>query len=64
MDNGGYTLTCTLLPGSPVIDAGSCINEVYEAQRGVMRPQGIGCDIGAFEYQDIYPRVFLSLIIK
>jgi hypothetical protein len=48
-DNGGATPTHALLPGSPAIDAGS--NPVCPAtdQRGVTRPKGLRCDIGAFE---------------
>ncbi|MEZ4709847.1 MAG: family 16 glycosylhydrolase [Caldilineaceae bacterium] len=48
-DNGGPTLTHALLPGSPAIDAadnGAC---PATDQRGVARPQGAGCDIGAYE---------------
>ena len=33
--------------GSPAIDAGSC--EQATDQRGIARPQGIACDIGAYE---------------
>ena len=48
-DNGGPTQTIALLTGSPAIDAGN--NETCEStdQRGVSRPQGEACDIGAFE---------------
>ncbi len=51
-DNGG--LTDTMLPAgdSPLIDAipaGDCHPEVGTDQRGVERPQGEGCDIGAVE---------------
>jgi parallel beta-helix repeat protein len=49
-DNGGRTQTHALLPGSPAIDAvpaGECV--VRADQRGQARPQGAGCDIGAFE---------------
>jgi CSLREA domain-containing protein/uncharacterized repeat protein (TIGR01451 family) len=48
-DNGGLTLTHGLLAGSPAIDAGD--NATCEAtdQRGVTRPVGAACDIGAFE---------------
>ena len=48
-DNGGPTPTRALLPGSPAIDAGpeSCVPATD--QRGVQRPQGPACDIGAFE---------------
>ena len=55
-DNGGSTETHALLEGSPAIDAiaeADCIDlaggPVDEDQRGVDRPQGAGCDIGAFE---------------
>ena len=51
-DNGGSTFTHSLLPGSPAIDAGD--NATCEAtdQRGVARPQGATCDIGAFEVEN------------
>ena len=55
-DNGGATFTHALLPGSPAIDAGNPAtpgsSEVAcapEDQRGVARPFGVRCDIGAFE---------------
>jgi len=50
-DNGGPTETHDLLPGSPAIDAGSvsCPPPATD-QRGIARPQGGGCDIGAVEY--------------
>lgn len=51
-DNGGETLTQALLPGSPAIDAGDCDGgSITEDQRGVIRPIGAACDIGAFEAQ-------------
>jgi uncharacterized repeat protein (TIGR02543 family) len=53
-DYGGTTETHALLLGSPAIDTGS--NTICNAspvsavdQRGVSRPQGTTCDIGAFE---------------
>ena len=51
-DNGGPTQTRALLAGSPAIDAGSndCPPPATD-QRGVARPQGASCDIGAFESQ-------------
>ncbi|HEX5848665.1 MAG TPA: choice-of-anchor Q domain-containing protein [Rubrobacter sp.] len=53
-DNGGPTQTHTLLSGGPAIDAipkgtNGCGTTFAEDQRGVSRPQGSGCDIGAFE---------------
>ncbi len=49
-DNGGPTFTHALLEGSPAIDAGGSDCEDTD-QRGVRRPQGEGCDIGAFELE-------------
>jgi len=48
--NGGSTRTHALLPGSPAIDAGDNANCGGEDQRGVPRPQGAACDIGAYEF--------------
>jgi CSLREA domain-containing protein len=48
-DNGGETDTLALLAGSPAIDAGTNAGCPPTDQRGVSRPQGPGCDIGAFE---------------
>jgi len=47
--NGGATPTHALLPGSPAIDGGNNAFCTPVDQRGVTRPQGPGCDIGAFE---------------
>lgn len=58
-DNGGQTQTYALLVGSPAIDqilpndsdriCGT--NSFYPTdQRGKLRPQGVGCDLGAYEY--------------
>ena len=46
-DNGGQTDTLALLPASPAIDRGTDCPPVD--QRGVARPQGPACDIGAVE---------------
>jgi beta-glucanase (GH16 family) len=48
-DNGGPTLTHALLAGSPALDAANAAACPATDQRGVTRPQGPGCDIGAFE---------------
>ncbi len=47
-NNGGPTETYALLPGSPAIDAGGSDCPATD-QRGITRPQGSACDIGAFE---------------
>jgi len=64
-DNGGPTQTHALLPGSPAIDAGdaaTCIASPVSGkdQRGVKRPQGAGCDIGAFELDTTAPTLTLE----
>jgi uncharacterized repeat protein (TIGR01451 family)/CSLREA domain-containing protein len=48
-NNGGETDTLALQPGSPAIDAGTNAGCPAADQRGVPRPQGGACDIGAFE---------------
>lgn len=48
-DNGGATETQALLTGSPAIDAGDDTACPATDQRGVARPQGAQCDIGAYE---------------
>ncbi len=61
-DNGGPTWTHALLPGSPAIAHGNNATCAPFDQRGLPRPQGVWCDIGAFElrmdYRWLYP--FLS----
>jgi len=47
-DNGGPTETHALQSGSPAIGAGGAACEATD-QRGVTRPQGDACDIGAYE---------------
>ena len=51
-NNGGPTLTMALAAGSPAIDTNTedCPPPATD-QRGVSRPQGSACDIGAFEFQ-------------
>lgn len=48
-DNGGPTPTLALLEGGPAIDAAFAGRCPATDQRGVARPQGAGCDSGAFE---------------
>ena len=72
-DNGGSTPTLALLAGSAAIDAGAdsaCLAPVgppaYGAggldQRGIARPQGAGCDAGAFERLPF--DLFLPLVVQ
>jgi uncharacterized repeat protein (TIGR02543 family) len=46
---GGSTTTIPLTPGSSAIDMGNDSNCPSTDQRGVTRPKGIHCDIGAVE---------------
>jgi large repetitive protein len=48
-DNGGRTWTHALEPGSHAIDRGLAENCPATDQRGIERPQGEGCDMGAYE---------------
>ena len=53
-NNGGPTKTIKLLVGSPAINAIpkikiGCATKITTDQRGVKRPQGNRCGIGAFE---------------
>jgi hypothetical protein len=56
LDHGGPTLTMALQPGSPAIEAGTNLGVPGTDQRGVVRPQGAGADIGAYEFEFI-PRI-------
>jgi hypothetical protein len=55
-NNGGFTKTMALKSGSPAINHGSPLRPgsggtacAAKDQRGVKRPQGPRCDIGAYE---------------
>jgi hypothetical protein len=48
-DNGGPTFTHALLPGSPALEAGEDATCEPGDQRGVIRPQGLHYDMGAYE---------------
>ncbi len=48
-DNGGPVQTMALQPGSPAIDAGDNDGCPRTDARGVPRPVGPACDVGAFE---------------
>jgi len=52
--NGGPTPTHALVPGSPAIDASPDDADCPTTdQRGVTRPQGAACDIGAVEADEV-----------
>ncbi len=59
-DNGGLVETAALQVDSPAIDAGD--NSVCPATdaRGVIRPQGSSCDIGAYELVQSAPGYFMA----
>ena len=57
-DNGGFGQTHPLLPDSPAIGAGSNDDCLERDQRGLTRPQGEQCDIGAFEFEIIEDKIF------
>jgi predicted outer membrane repeat protein len=64
-DNGGFTQTMALGAGSPAIDAGDDASCEVVDQRGVTRPQGAHCDVGAFEVEVVYPyTLYLPLIMR
>ncbi len=58
-DNGGPTQTHALKPDSPAVDAAPDCTTVGGAavsndQRGQVRPAGAFCDLGAYEYQQVF----------
>jgi hypothetical protein len=68
INNGGgdiLTMTHALFVGSPAIDAAECTdiedNPVTTDQRGISRPVGSDCDIGAYE-GFIYPQEAINPI--
>lgn len=62
-DNGGDTWTHALLGGSPAIDAVPVVSCALPTdQRGVSRPQGEGCDIGAYEAEEY--NVYMPLVVR
>jgi hypothetical protein len=63
----GSTATHALLRGSPALDwipfgVNGCGAEVTADQRGVARPQGDNCDIGAYERGPVY--LYLPLVLR
>ena len=68
-DNGGPTLTHAPLANSPAIDhipdgVNGCGTTMTTDQRGVIRPQGSSCDIGAVEMPVAEWFIYLPIIIK
>lgn len=56
-DNGGPTFTHALLHGSQAIDAGLDCSAAPVGnldQRGIARPQGAACDVGAYEARSYF----------
>ncbi len=61
-DNGGPTETHALPANSPAVDAAQCDDFLPTDQRGVARPYGLACDIGAFEYAPYM--LYLPAVVK
>jgi predicted outer membrane repeat protein len=61
-NNGGATKTIPLLPGSSAIDTGDDGVCPAADQRGVSRPQGAHCDIGAYE-RELY-KIYLPMTMR
>ena len=49
----GHVLTMAIKASSPLLDAGDGAACPEKDARGVARPQGPGCDIGAYEAEDV-----------
>jgi hypothetical protein len=47
--HGGPTRNTTVKANSPAVDGGNDATCATSDQRGIARPQGAHCDIGAFE---------------
>ena len=60
--HGGPVMTLPLLPGSPAIDAGDDAACPPTDARGVPRPFGAHCDIGAYEAN--WPLYYLPLVAR
>lgn len=61
-DHGGPTRTVTLLAGSPALDAADGSSCPPLDQRGVGRPVGAACDLGAVEIEGyLPPEVILTI---
>ncbi len=65
-NNGGPTQTQLPLSSSPLLDATACAAAIAVDQRGLPRPAGTSCDIGAAERQpdDGVSRIYLPLTVR
>ncbi len=63
-DNDGLSQTHALKTGSPAIDAGLCDTLLTTDQRGIPRPQGTACDIGAYEFDQTPPSAPAALALS
>ncbi|MCB0115086.1 MAG: hypothetical protein KDD84_13385, partial [Caldilineaceae bacterium] len=68
-DNGGDTPTHLPADDSPALDqipagVNRCGESINSDQRGVTRPQGTGCDIGAVEMAVPQWAVFAPLVMR
>ena len=61
-NNGGATLTTALRFPGAAIDAGDNASCPAVDQRGQPRPHGLGCDIGAYEFESALNFLFLPLV--
>jgi predicted outer membrane repeat protein len=61
-NNGGPTDTHALASNSPAINAGTALACPSADQRGVARPQGGACDIGAYEYRSPHLTVIKKVV--
>lgn len=58
LEPSGATATHALLDGSPALDAALALYCPATDQRGVSRPQGAACDLGAFERETSAVNIF------
>jgi beta-glucanase (GH16 family) len=62
-NNGGPTLTHALQNSSPARNAAAAPSCPASDQRNVTRPQGAGCDIGAYEAVQTPGRALINIIV-
>ncbi len=65
-NNGGPTQTMPIGPGSNALDMGTNAGCPGTDQRGITRPQGTACDIGAYEYVQgtSTPSLFMPMVLR